>query len=180
MNELNTNVLFYESEILRRVRELGEQISARYAGEPLVCVCVLRGAVTFFTDLMKCVDNDELTYDFISVSSYANTAEGVMSTTGNVRLLTDVRDDVKDKHVLVVEDIADSGSTVQFLRRHFEDKGARSVAVAVLIDKPTSRKVDAEVDYAAFTLEKCGFIIGYGLDYDQKYRNLDAVCEVIE
>ena len=181
MQELKKNLLFSEKEIRERVKELAKEISEHYKDDkPVVCVCVLRGAVMFFTDLMKEVKSDAVVYDFVTLSSYENAmVEGTMSTTGKIKLIQDLRENVEGKHVLVVEDIVDSGYTVDYLRRYFSSKNALDVHIACLLDKPMSRKVDAHADYVAFTLERPAFIVGYGLDYDQKYRNLNGIYEVI-
>lgn len=180
-----SNVLFSENVIRERIAELGKKINAEYNDDkPIVCVCVLRGAVMFYTDLMKSIDNENVVYDFITLQSYESAmVEGpsnTMTTTGRVRLVQDLRMDVTGKHVLVVEDIVDSGHTIAYLRKYFEGKNALDVKIACLLDKPMSRKVDAPVDYIAFTLERPAYIIGYGLDADQRYRNLDGIYEVIE
>ena len=181
MQELKKNLLCSEQDIRVRVKELAAEISACYKDDkPVVCVCVLRGAVMFFTDLMKEIKSDAVVYDFVTLSSYENAmVEGTMSTTGKIKLIQDLRENVEGKHVLVVEDIVDSGFTVDYLRRYFASKNALDVKIACLLDKPMSRKVDAHADYVAFTLERPAFIIGYGLDYDQKYRNLDGIYEVV-
>ena len=181
MAELNKNILYSEAEIRARVKELAEDISAGYGDDkPIVCVCVLRGAVMFYTDLMKELKSDAVVYDFVTLSSYENAmVEGTMSTTGRIKLIQDLRENVEGKHVLVVEDIVDSGYTVDYLRKYFAAKNAADVKIACLLDKPMSRKVDAKADYVAFTLERPSFIIGYGLDCDQKYRNLDGIYEAV-
>ncbi len=177
------NELFSENQIRARVNELGLQIQADFNdGKPIVCVCVLRGAVMFFTDLMKAVDSENVVFDFITLQSYetAMVQSESMKTTGRVRLVQDLRTDVTGKHVLVVEDIVDSGHTVDYLRRYFESKNALDVKIACLLDKPMARKVDVAADYVAFSLERPAYIIGYGLDANQKYRNLNGIYEVIE
>ena len=178
------NVLYTENEIRAKVNELGLKINADMNddGKPIVCVCVLRGAVMFFTDLMKAIDNENVVYDFITLQSYESalmTSES-MVTTGKVRLVQDLRTDVSGKHVLVVEDIVDSGHTVAYLKQYFEGKNAIDVKIACLLDKPATRQVDVKADYVAFTLQRPAYIIGYGLDSNQKYRNLNGIYEVIE
>lgn len=178
-----SNELFSENQIRAKVNELGLKIQAEFNDDkPIVCVCVLRGAVMFFTDLMKAIDSEQVLYDFITLQSYetAMVQSESMQTTGRVRLVQDLRTDVSGKHVLVVEDIVDSGYTVAYLRKYFENKGALDVKIACLLDKPAGRKVDVSVDYTAFTLERPAYIIGYGLDANQKYRNLNGIYEVIE
>lgn len=179
---LNKNVLYTEADICARVKEMGAQITETYTDDkPVVCVCVLRGAVMFYTDLMKEIKSDNVVYDFVTLSSYENAlVAGSMTTTGKIKLIQDLRENVEGKHVLVVEDIVDSGFTVAYLRQYFASKNPLDVRIACLLDKPMCRKTDAKADYVAFTLERPAYIIGYGLDSDQKYRNLDGIYEVIE
>ena len=179
---LNKRVLYTESMIRARVKELGKAITENYNDDkPIVCVCVLRGAVMFYTDLMKEIKSDNVVYDFVTLSSYENAlVAGSMATTGRIKLIQDLRENVEGKHVLVVEDIVDSGYTVSYLRQYFSSKNPIDVKIACLLDKPMCRKTDAKADYVAFVLERPAYIIGYGLDSDQKYRNLDGIYEVVE
>lgn len=179
-----SNILYTENQIRARVNELGLRINADLNddGKPIVCVCVLRGAIMFYTDLMKAIDNENIVYEFMTLQSYESAlmTSDTMVTTGKVRLVQDLRTDVSGKHVLIVEDIVDSGHTVAYLKKYFEDKNALDVKVACLLDKPAARQVDVQADYIAFTLERPAYIIGYGLDANQKYRNLNGIYEVIE
>ena len=181
MNLPKSNVVFSAEEIQARVKELGAQITAEYTDDkPIVCVCVLRGAVMFFADLMKYIDSDKVSFDFVTLQSYETAMEvGGMQTTGKIKLIQDMREDVTDKHVLVVEDIVDSGNTINYLHEYFKNKKAYDVKIACLLDKPMARKVPVTVDYIAFTLSRPAYIIGYGLDSNQIYRNLNAIHEVI-
>ena len=129
----------------------------------------------FFADLMKKMDDQRIVFDFITLSSYEST-----STTGNVKLVQDLRSDVTDAHVLIIEDIIDSGYTLKYLKEYFSAKNAADVKVVTLLDKPMARKVEIQPDFTAFTLERPAFIIGYGLDLNQKYRNIDCIMEVVE
>ena len=166
-------ILFDGNDIQIRIKELGEEISALYNDDkPILCVCVLKGAFMFFAELVKHIKG-EILVDFITLSSYGGT-----QTTGNVKLVNDIRESVLDRHVLIVEDIVDSGYTVEFLRKHFEAKNALSVNVACLIDKPLGRKVEAKADFKAFTMTGSEFIVGYGLDYNQRFRNFGDILEV--
>ena len=175
--KLKTNVLYSAKMIEDRVSSLAQQIQQSYPKDekPIICLCVLRGAVLFFADLMKKMDDERIRFDFITLSSYEST-----STTGNIKLVQDLRSDVKDAHVLIVEDIIDSGYTLRYLKDYFADKQASDVKVVTLLDKPMARKVDIKPDFTAFILERPAFIVGYGLDLDQKYRNIDCIMEVIE
>ncbi len=180
---LNKRILFDEKTIRERIKVIAKEIVKDFGSEDteLVCVCVLRGAVMFYTDLMKELDVENLVYDFVTLQSYesARIDGGTMGTSGKIKLIQELRTNVEGKNVIVVEDIVDSGYTVEYLRRYFEDKKAKNVRIAALLDKPLGRKIEAKADYLAFTLERNAFIVGYGLDCDQKYRNLPGIYEVV-
>lgn len=182
MNLPKSNVLFSEQAIRARIKEMSKDIMADFDNDkPIVCVCVLRGAVMFFTDLVKELDTDRVVLDLVTLASYesALVSGGNMQTTGRVRLIQDMRENVEGKNVLVVEDIVDSGHTINYLRSYFENKNASQVKIACLLDKPMTRQVPVQADYVAFTLERPAYIIGYGLDDGQKYRNLPGIYEVV-
>ncbi|MDR3294169.1 MAG: hypoxanthine phosphoribosyltransferase, partial [Clostridiales bacterium] len=170
-------VELYSGETVRnRVKELAEAIKRDYpSDETLVCVCVLRGAVLFFSDLVKAMPDMDLRFDFVTLSSYEN----AVYSSGRVKLIADMRENVEGKNVIVVEDIVDSGHTVKYLRQYFESKKAKSCRIACLLDKPCNRQVDVTADYTAFVLDRDRYIVGYGLDAAQRYRNLDGVYEFI-
>ncbi len=169
-------VLYGEELIKQRVKAVAEQIMKDYRdSEPVLCVCVLKGAVMFFADLMKELKGRDVFYDFITLASYGNDTK----TGGTVRLVNNLRESVDGRHVLIVEDIVDSGLTLQFLNNFFAEKNALDVKTACLLDKPLARKVDVKPDYTAFVLERTPFIVGYGLDYAQYYRNLPQIYEII-
>lgn len=164
-------VLLSEEEIKKRVQELGEAISQDYKGEELVLVCVLKGAVVFYTDLIRAIGNDvDVSLDFISCSSYGN---GTVSS-GEVRIMKDLDRSVEGKHVLVVEDIVDTGTTLHYLLDNLKARQAKSVKLATLLNKPERRKVEVHVDYNGFTVPDY-FVIGYGLDYAERYRHLPYI-----
>ncbi|WP_038113932.1 hypoxanthine phosphoribosyltransferase [Veillonella montpellierensis] len=164
-------VLLSEEEIKKRVQELGEAISQDYKGEELVLVCVLKGAVVFYTDLIRAIGNDvDVSLDFISCSSYGN---GTVSS-GEVRIMKDLDRSVEGKHVLVVEDIVDTGTTLHYLLDNLKARQAKSVKLATLLNKPERRKVEVHVDYNGFTVPDY-FVIGYGLDYAERYRQLPYI-----
>ncbi|EPR34905.1 hypoxanthine phosphoribosyltransferase [Alkalidesulfovibrio alkalitolerans DSM 16529] len=159
--------------IARRVAELGRTISERYMGEPLVAVCVLKGATLFFADLVRRLTcGPEL--DYLQLASYA----GGTSSTGRVVFRKDMDVSVEDKHVLVVEDIVDSGKSMEYLLKVLSSRKPRSVALAALIDKHERREAAVTVDFPGFTLNE-GFVVGYGMDYAERYRELPHVAEVI-
>lgn len=165
--------VYPREEIARRIREIGAEINALYEGRDLVAVCVLKGAFMFFSDLMK-----ELTVlpqvDFVRLASYGSGTK----TTGDVMLAKDVDISLEGKHVLIVEDVIDSGHSMDFLLRLFKMRGAASLRLAVLVDKRERREVSVVPDFTGFTLNE-GFIVGYGLDYAEYYRELPAIYEVV-
>lgn len=167
-NDLD-HVLINQEEIAAAVRKLGQQITQDYQEKFPVFVCILKGAALFFSDLMRQVDLP-LTTDFMAISSYGSSTR----TSGVVRILKDLDHDVVGKDVLVVEDIVDSGLTLSHIKKMLLERGARSVRLATLLDKPSRRRTPLEVDYACFTIPN-EFVVGYGLDYQEKYRNLPFV-----
>ncbi|MBT8762437.1 hypoxanthine phosphoribosyltransferase [Desulfohalobiaceae bacterium Ax17] len=166
-------VVYSQRDIQARVQELGAQISKDYANEPLVAVCVLKGAFVFFADLMRALTIDP-EMDFVRLSSYADQT----STTGKVVFSKDMEISVENKNVLVVEDIVDSGHSINYLTKVLEARKPKSIKICALLDKRERREVDVQVDYPGFVLEK-GFVVGYGLDYAEKYRNKDGIYELV-
>ena len=153
-----------------RIKELAKQIEKDYAGEELYCVGLLKGSVVFLSDLVKEI-NIPVIIDFMSVSSYGS--ETVSS--GDVKILKDTDLDLRGKHVLIVEDIIDTGLTLEHVIKYFKDsKGVKTLKTCTLLSKPERRKVNIDIDYIGFDVPD-KFVIGYGLDYDQKYRNLPYV-----
>ena len=161
-------VLFSEEQLAARVAEMGRQISADYRGKTPLFVGILRGSVLFFADLMKQISVD-CTMDFMCLSSYAGT-----SSTGQVRTMLDLRESIKGRHVIIVEDIVDTGLTLDYLMNHLKLRGAASIEICCLLDKPANRKVEISPKYVGFQIEN-EFVIGYGLDYNELYRNLPYV-----
>ena len=161
-------ILFTEEQIAARVRELGAQITKDYAGKTILMCGILKGAVTFFTDLARCIDGP-VYFDFMSCSSY-----GSSTTSGVLKIRKDLDNDVKDKDVLIVEDIIDTGVTLSHLVPMLQERGARSVKLATLLSKPARRQVEVPVDYNGFEIPDA-FVVGYGLDYDSRYRNLPYI-----
>lgn len=163
--------LYTREDIRKRVEQLGEQITKKYGDEPLVVVCVLKGAFIFFADLVRCIDNKNMIVDFIRLSSYGNGTE----SSGHVTFSRDVEVNIEGKHVLIVEDCVDSGHTMHFLMEQFRARNPRSLELAALVDKKARRVVDVHVDYPGFVMDD-GFIVGYGLDYAEKLRTLPDIC----
>ena len=163
-------VLLTRDRIAAKVRELGRQITRDYAGKKPVMVCILKGAAVFFTDLIREIDLP-LTLDFMAISSYGSATK----TTGVVRILKDLDNDILGKDVIIVEDIVDSGITLNYLSKTLVQRGAKSLRIATLLDKPARRVVrDLKVDYMCFDIPDA-FVVGYGLDYNQTYRNLPDI-----
>jgi hypoxanthine phosphoribosyltransferase len=158
--------------IARRVDELGAQIAADYGDEPLHLICVLNGAFLFMADLVRAIPRS-LTTDFLSVSSYGSRTE----TSGEVRLVKDLDLSLKGKHVLLVEDIVDTGLTMQYLLQYLEGRGPLSVRVAALLSKPGRRIVEVPVHYLGFEIDDA-YVYGYGLDIAHRYRNLPFVTSL--
>lgn len=167
--------IFSAERIAARVEEMGREIAAFYGNEPLVAVCVLKGAVHFFSDLTRAIPLKQMELDFVRLSSYGSGT----STSHNVRLTKDMECDVRDKHVLVVEDVVDSGCSLRHLLDMLLQRGARSVQVAALVNKTERREVDVPVRFTGFPLAS-GFIVGYGMDHAERYRALPAIYELLK
>ena len=163
------SVLISEQQLADAVKKLGEQISRDYADRNLMMVSVLKGSVVFMADLMRAI-SVPASIDFMSVTSYG---KGV-KTSGVVRIIKDLDEELDGRDILIVEDILDSGMTLSYLKEHIIAKGARSIRIATLLDKPERRRVDIHPDYSCFSVPD-EFVVGYGLDYAEKYRNLPYV-----
>ena len=169
MAEDKIRVLVSEEEVDRRIEEIGAQISKDYAGKQVHLICVLKGGVFFTCELAKRI-SIPVSMDFMSVSSYG----GDTKSSGVVRIVKDLDEPLKDKHVIVIEDIVDSGRTLSYLLDMLESREPADVKLCTLLDKPDRRVVDVKVDYTGFEIPD-EFVVGYGLDYDQKYRNLPYI-----
>ncbi len=163
------SILISEEEIDRRIRELGEQISRDYAGKQIHLICVLKGGVFFMCELAKRISLP-LTMDFMSVSSYGDAT----SSSGAVRIVKDLDQTLEGKEVLIVEDIIDSGNTLHYLVGMLKDRKPASLQICTLLDKPSRREAQVDVRYSGFEIPDA-FVVGYGLDYKQVYRNLPYV-----
>ena len=155
-----------QEEMRARIKELGKQISTDYTGKDLVLVGVLKGAYAFYADLARAI-RIPMRVDFLIVTSYGSQSK----TSGKVKVITELTEDVKGKDVLLVEDIVDSGLTVQYLTKTLAKQKPRSVKVCTLLSKPERRTIDVPLDYIGFKIPN-KYVVGYGLDYQQKYRNL--------
>lgn len=163
-------ILVSREEIAKRVAELGKQISEDYKGESVTLVCTLRGASIFFADLVREIEGD-VEIDFIAVSSYG---AGTKSS-GEVKMIKDLSEPIKDKNVIIVEDIIDTGITLCYLKKLLLARAPKSLKVCSLLDKPSRRQVNFKGDYIGFEIEN-EFVVGYGLDYGEKMRNFKDVC----
>ena len=167
-------ILVQPDDLSRRVRELGRQITADYAGRDLLLVGVLKGAVFFLSDLMREIEVP-CEVDFMAVSSYGSAT----SSSGVVRILKDLDRDIAGRDVLIVEDIVDSGLTLQYLLRNLAARDPASIEVCALLTKPERRKVEVEPRYVGFKIAN-RFVVGYGLDHAERYRNLPYVAVLVE
>jgi hypoxanthine phosphoribosyltransferase len=158
-----------EQKLHARIRELGAQITRDYQGKELTLICVLKGSVFFTTDLARAIDLP-LTLEFLGVSSY----QGGTETTGEVRITTDVSKPMAGKHLLVIEDIIDTGLTMSFLLENLRARHPASVKVCTLLEKPARARTKVDIDYKGFVIDD-HFVVGYGLDYAEKYRNIPFI-----
>ena len=162
-------VLLPEEEVDARIQAIGEQVSRDYAGRQVHLICVLKGGSFFMCELAKRI-TVPVSMDFMAVSSYGGGTE----SKGVVKIVKDLDEPIKDKDVLVVEDIVDSGRTLSYLLEMLKNRGPKSLHLCTLLDKPDRRVVDVDVDYTGFQIPD-EFVVGYGLDYDQRYRNLPYI-----
>lgn len=165
----NIKVLLSEEEVDRKIAELGAQISRDYAGKEIHLICILKGGAFFACELAKRI-TVPVTLDFMSVSSYGNSRE----SSGIVRIVKDLDEPLEGKHVLIAEDIIDSGKTLSRLIPMLKERKAIDVKLCSLLSKPSRREVDVQIDYLGFEIPDA-FVVGYGLDYAQKYRNLPYI-----
>ena len=169
---MKTRPLFDEAALVKRIKELGDQITADYAGEPVLVVSVLKGAFMFTADLIRQI-KVPVEIDFIGLASYDGT-----QSTGQVRITSDLSTKIEGRNVLIVEDIVDTGKTLDFLRDMFNLRNPRSLKICALLSKPECHEMKSPVDYTGFEITR-EFVIGYGLDLDQRYRELPYIAQVI-
>ena len=172
MMEDTIKVLIDEQSVQKRIKELAEKINKDYEGKSVHLICILKGSVFFTCELAKYI-TVPVTMDFMSVSSYGN---GSVST-GRVKILKDTDEPIEGRDIIVVEDIVDSGNTLSFLLKIMKARKPASIKLITLLDKPDRREVPVHVDYTGFEIPD-KFVVGYGLDYAQKYRNLPYIGEV--
>ena len=161
--------LISEADVAKKIAEMGAQISKDYAGESVYLLCILKGGVFFTTELAKHI-TIPVTIDFMSVSSYG----GGTTSSGIVRIVKDLDTPIEGRNVLIAEDIIDTGRTLAYLMEHLKQRKPKSLKLCTLLDKPERRVSDVKVDYTGFEIPD-EFVVGYGLDYDQRYRNLPYV-----
>ncbi|NLY77825.1 MAG: hypoxanthine phosphoribosyltransferase [Tissierellia bacterium] len=162
-------ILFDVDEIAKRIKEMGEEITTDYEGSDIVVISLLRGSFVFAADLVRAI-KVPVNIDFMTTSSYGYG----QSSSGLVEIVSDIRTDIKDKNVLIVDDIMDSGNTMKEVIEYINSKGPRSVKTCVMLDKPSRREVDIKPDYVGFTIPDV-FIVGYGLNYGDYYRNVPYI-----
>ncbi len=165
-----STVLISEEQIAAKVREIGEEIGRDYAGEAVLLVGILKGSVAFLADLMRAIPLEDVSIDFMSVSSYGSSTK----TSGVVKINKDIDSDIRGRNVIIVEDIIDTGLTLKYLKEYLCKRSPKTLKIAAIFDKPSRRELEIEGDYVGFKVDDL-FIVGYGLDADQKYRNLPYI-----
>lgn len=169
MVDIVERIIISEEEIQKRVKELGTQISQDYNDQPIALICILKGGLMFLCDLAKHITSP-VTYDFMSVSSYGDATQ----SSGVVRITKDLEESIEGKHVIIVEDIIDTGLTLSYLLNNLLSRNPASVRICTLLNKPSNRRVEIPVDYVGFEVPN-EFLVGYGLDFKQLYRNIPYV-----
>lgn len=164
------DILIGEAELQSRIKELADKVSVDYAGKDLLLLCILKGGIMFMTDLMRQMTIPH-EVDFLAVSSYGR---DVRSSTGVVRIIKDLDEPIDGRHVLIVEDIIDSGHTLDYITRNLITRGPASLKICTLLDKPERREVEIPVDYVGFAIPD-RYVFGFGLDLDEKWRNLPFI-----
>ena len=166
--------LFSKQDIAKTVKSLAKTIEKDFKDEEIIFVCLLKGSFMFTSDLVRNIKNPSR-IDFMRVSSYGN----AMKTKGTVNVLKDLEEDIEEKNVVIVEDIIDSGLTLTRIREMLERRNPKSLKICALIDKRSRREVEIEGDYVGFTIDD-GFVVGYGIDFAEQYRNCPEICVVVE
>jgi len=171
MEQIKLTTMISKSKIKNRVKEMAAEISTYYVDEPVVGICVLRGSFIFYADLIRELDS-EMHCEFFGVTSYNKT-----KSSGEVRLTLDLSHPIEDKHVLLVEDIVDTGLTMDYLQKNLLSRKPKSLRVATLLHKPSAKKIDCKLDFIGFEIPN-DFVVGYGLDFQGYYRNLPYIAKV--
>ena len=168
---MTTTVYIQEKEIHKRIRSLAVELNKKYDGEDIVIIGVLKGSIMFLSDLLKNL-HIKCKRDFVTVSSYEGT-----ESTGNIKLKQDITTNIENKNVLIIDDIIDTGLTMEFLVNLLQKRNPKSITTCVLLDKPSRRVNNYKVDYSAFTIPD-KFVLGYGMDFNDYYRNIPSICVV--
>ena len=163
------HILLTREEIAKRVLELGRTISEDYKDKEPLMICILKGSVIFYADLVRAIETP-VRFEFMTASSYGSATV----SSGEVKIISELDGKIKDRHVILVEDIIDSGRTIAYIKNDMLKKGVKSLKVCALLDKPDRRVSDVSADYVGFTIPD-EFVVGYGLDFDQKYRNFPDI-----
>ena len=166
--------IFTREQIEERASEIGKQITLDYAGREIVLVGILTGCIVWLAEVMKSISLD-VSVDFMSVSSYGTATR----TSGVVKIVKDLNMDIENKHVIIVEDIIDSGLTLEYLQSYLKGRGPASLKICAMLDKPSGRRVDIDADYLGFTVPNV-FLVGYGLDASHRFRNLPYITSLVE
>jgi hypoxanthine phosphoribosyltransferase len=169
---LDLQVYISEEKIKQAVERIGQELTTKFKGKKVVAVCVLKGSFLFFSDLIRHIDTD-ITCEFFGVSSY----HGGTSSSGEVKVTLDLASPVEDQHVILVEDIVDTGLTMNYLKKAIESRNPASLTTVTLLEKPDALKVPCKLDYVGFKITNA-FVVGYGLDYEGFYRNLPYIAQV--
>ena len=172
---MNLKTLISQEELQNKIKEMAKQIAKDYENQEVVMICILRGAVYFAVDLSKYINSTSLLMEFMQVSSYGNGRE----SSGNIDIKKDIELDIKGKNVIIVEDIIDSGLTMDCIVKKLKERSPKTLKVCSLLSKPDRRLVDVQIDYLGFEIPN-KFVLGYGLDYDEYYRNLPYIAYVEE
>ncbi len=166
----HVRVLIPEEQVVEKIKEVAAQISRDYEGKPIHLICILKGGAMFMCELAKRLKNDNISLDFMSVSSYG----GGTTSSGIVKIVKDLDEPLEGKNVLIVEDIIDTGHTLNHLSKLLQDRKPNSIEICTLLNKPSRREKEVPVKYSCFEIPD-EFVVGYGLDYDQRYRNLPYI-----
>lgn len=169
LNREKIKTLISKDEIEKKIAEMGKQITKDFQGEEVICVCILKGSVIFYSDLVRAIDLP-VYFDFVRASSYGSQ----LTSSGDVKISKDLSSSIEGKNVIVIEDIVDTGITLTFLKNLFQTRNPKSLKICSLLYKPANKVKDVKIDYLGFTIEN-HFVVGYGLDANEKYRNLDYV-----
>jgi len=170
---LDLHVLIDEQTIYKRIDKLASQIENDYGSEELICIAILKGAFPFAWELGKRIKKENISFEFMEISSYGDAFE----SSGQIHLKKDISSDISGKNVLIIEDIIDSGTTLNYLKEYLNKKSPKTIKIATLLDKPSRRTVNVFVDYIGFSVED-KFVLGFGLDFEQNYRNLPYIAYV--